>query len=72
VNKKPTNTRGARYAEYGAPLIVRKVPEFEFSPSEVGAMMDKVRRHTALILHLRGNPGGSVETLCLARCSTKM
>jgi C-terminal processing protease CtpA/Prc len=53
----------ARYAEYGDPLIVMKVPEFEFSPSEVGAMMDKVRRHKALILDLRGNPGGSVETL---------
>jgi C-terminal processing protease CtpA/Prc len=52
-----------RYAEYGEPLMVMKVPEFEFSPSEVGAMMDKVRRHTALILDLRGNPGGSVETL---------
>jgi C-terminal processing protease CtpA/Prc len=53
----------ARYAEYGDPLIVMKVPEFEFSPSEVGAMMDKVRRHKAMILDLRGNPGGSVETL---------
>lgn len=53
----------ARYAEYGDPLIVMKVPEFAFSPSEVGAMMDKVRRHQALILDLRGNPGGSVETL---------
>jgi C-terminal processing protease CtpA/Prc len=53
----------ARYLEYGEPLIVMKVPEFEFSPSEVRAMMDKVRRHTALILDLRGNPGGSVETL---------
>jgi C-terminal processing protease CtpA/Prc len=53
----------ARYAEYGGALMVLKVPEFEFSPGEVGAMMDKVRKHTALIMDLRGNPGGSVDTL---------
>jgi hypothetical protein len=54
----------ARYAEYGDPLIVMKVPEFEFSPSEVGALMDKVRRHKAMILDLRGST-------CWAPCSIK-
>jgi C-terminal processing protease CtpA/Prc len=52
-----------RYAEFGEPLIVVKLPEFEFSPSEVGVIMDKVRKHKALVFDLRGNPGGSVETL---------
>jgi len=52
-----------RYAEYGEPLIVVKLAEFEFTPGEVGALMDRVRKHKALILDLRGNPGGSVETL---------
>lgn len=52
-----------RYAEYGDPLIVVKLAEFAFTPAEVGSLMDRVRKHKALILDLRGNPGGSVETL---------
>jgi C-terminal processing protease CtpA/Prc len=52
-----------RYAELGEKLMVMKLAEFAFSPGEVGEMMAKVRKHQALILDLRGNPGGSVETL---------
>ncbi len=52
-----------RYLEYGDDLIVVKFPEFDMSPSQVGDLMDKVRKRNALILDLRGNPGGSVETL---------
>jgi carboxyl-terminal processing protease len=53
----------ARYAERGDQLIVLKVPEFIFSVTEVDNMIDKVRKYPALIVDLRGNPGGSVETL---------
>ncbi|MFZ0297561.1 MAG: S41 family peptidase [Candidatus Sulfotelmatobacter sp.] len=53
----------ARYAERGDQLIVLKVPEFAFSVTEVDNMIDKVRKYPALIVDLRGNPGGSVETL---------
>jgi carboxyl-terminal processing protease len=52
-----------RYAEFGEPLIVVKLSEFEFAPGEVGELMAKIRKHKALVLDLRGNPGGSVETL---------
>jgi len=53
----------ARYAEYGDPLLVLKVPEFNFSAGEVDDMIGKARKHPNLIIDLRGNPGGSVETL---------
>lgn len=53
----------ARYAEYGDQVTVIKVPEFMFSAMEVDSMIGKARKHDKLILDLRGNPGGSVETL---------
>jgi C-terminal processing protease CtpA/Prc len=53
----------ARYAEYGDQLLVLKVPEFYFSPTEVSDMIGKAHKHQNLIVDLRGNPGGSVETL---------
>jgi C-terminal processing protease CtpA/Prc len=52
-----------RYREFGDDLIIVKFPEFSLTPSQVGELMDKVRKHKALILDLRGNPGGYVETL---------
>jgi C-terminal processing protease CtpA/Prc len=53
----------ARYQEYGDQLLVLKVPEFLFSPEEVGRMIGKARKHPAVVIDLRGNPGGSVDTL---------
>jgi C-terminal processing protease CtpA/Prc len=53
----------ARWAEYGDDLLILRFPEFSFSPSEVGEMINKARKYKALIIDLRGNPGGSVETL---------
>jgi carboxyl-terminal processing protease len=53
----------ARYVEYSDELMILKLPEFNFTPLEVGDMMGKARKHKALIVDLRGNPGGSVETL---------
>ncbi|HST08856.1 MAG TPA: S41 family peptidase [Terriglobales bacterium] len=53
----------ARYAEYGDQLMVLKVPEFSFSAAEVDKMIGKARKYPNLIMDLRGNPGGSVETL---------
>ena len=53
----------ARYTEYGDQLMVLKVPEFAFSQAEVESMIGKARKHQALIMDLRGNPGGAIDTL---------
>jgi C-terminal processing protease CtpA/Prc len=53
----------ARTIEYGDKVTVLKVPEFDFSLGEVENMLGKARKHENLVIDLRGNPGGSVETL---------
>lgn len=53
----------ARYAEYGDQVMVLKVPEFAFNAGEVENMISKARKHPNLVIDLRGNPGGSIETL---------
>lgn len=40
-----------------------KMPEFDMTDEEVDRMFASVRKHPALILDLRGNPGGLVTTL---------
>ena len=53
----------ARYVEYGDDLMVLKVPRFLFSRNEVDDVIGKARKHKNLILDLRENPGGAVDTL---------
>jgi len=53
----------ARIEERGDELMVLKVPEFFFSQDEVDRWISKARKHQALIIDLRGNPGGAVDTL---------
>jgi len=52
-----------RYVEAGANLLIWKMPSFAIAEGEVDAMMGKARKREALILDLRGNPGGYVKTL---------
>ncbi|HXH28172.1 MAG TPA: S41 family peptidase [Candidatus Polarisedimenticolia bacterium] len=52
-----------RIQEMGEDLSIWKMPEFDMRPSEVRSTMRSVMKHKALILDLRGNPGGSIETL---------
>lgn len=52
----------ARIAEIGD-LSILKIPSFFFSNLEIAEMIGKTRKHSSLILDLRGDPGGSEETL---------
>jgi len=52
-----------RSNSFGDELLIAKLPAFFFDQQEVDGLVDKARKHQALILDLRGNPGGAVETL---------
>ena len=53
----------ARGIEIGDELMILKLPRFLYSESELDSMMGKARKHRSLILDLRENPGGAVDTL---------
>ncbi len=53
----------AQFSEFGDDLFILKFPGFFFNETEIDEMIGKARKHKTLILDLRGNPGGSVDTL---------
>ncbi len=53
----------ARFVELGDDVGVLMFPGFFFSELEIDGMIGKARKHQALVLDLRGNPGGSTDTL---------
>jgi C-terminal processing protease CtpA/Prc len=52
-----------RFVEVSDKLLIWKIPDFAVEEGEVDLMMGKARKREALILDLRGNPGGYVKTL---------
>lgn len=44
-------------------LAIWKMPTFSFNPSDVGTLVGKIENSSGLILDLRGNGGGYVDTL---------
>jgi len=52
-----------RFSAFGDDLIIWKMPQFDLTRDQVDAQIDRVKKHRALILDLRGNFGGAEETL---------
>jgi C-terminal processing protease CtpA/Prc len=52
-----------RLYEQGRDLLVWKMPVFDPAVDDIQDVMGKARKHQALILDLRGNPGGSLGDL---------
>jgi carboxyl-terminal processing protease len=52
-----------RFYESGDDVMIWKMPGFDMSREDVGRVVGRLRKHKGLILDLRGNPGGAVETL---------
>lgn len=52
-----------RKEEKGDELLIVKFPNFIYTEQGMSSMIGDARKHKALILDLRGNPGGSIETL---------
>ena len=55
--------RRSRYVENGKDLFIWKLPDFDMRTDTVDKAVDKFKKHKALILDLRGNPGGLEEAL---------
>jgi len=53
----------SKYKEYGDALIIWKTTDFVWDRDKLLRMLGKVGDHQALILDLRGNPGGMVDVL---------
>jgi carboxyl-terminal processing protease len=52
-----------RFFEIGNDLLVWKMPTFEISKDHVDEIMGKARKFKTLVIDLRGNGGGYVDTL---------
>ena len=52
-----------RFYEPTADVLIWKMPQFDLSEEEVDNRIGKFRNRKALILDLRGNPGGYVDTV---------
>jgi carboxyl-terminal processing protease len=61
--EKEERRRRARTVEIPDGPFILNLPSFVFPREEVDAMIGKARKHDSMILDLRGNPGGSVDTL---------
>jgi len=52
-----------RFYEPSADVLIWKMPQFDLSEEEIDNRIGKFKNRKALILDLRGNPGGYIDTL---------
>ncbi len=52
-----------RLQGFGKDLYIWKMPEFNLAVGQVNELMEKANKYETLIIDLRGNPGGYVDTL---------
>jgi C-terminal processing protease CtpA/Prc len=52
-----------QYKELGTKLMIMKLPGFLQPDLDAQEMIGKARKHSGLIVDLRGNPGGAESTL---------
>jgi carboxyl-terminal processing protease len=62
-SESATHLGRARWAEVGEDVAILKFPGFYFDEGQMDDIVKKARKSKAWIVDLRGNPGGSVETL---------
>ena len=55
--------RRHRYYEMGDDALIWKMPQFDLDERGVDDLMNKAKKRKALVLDLRGNPGGAETTL---------
>lgn len=55
--------RHPRFIEKGGDLLIVKLGRFVLTPTEVDLMIARMRKHNGVVLDLRANPGGDVDTL---------
>jgi carboxyl-terminal processing protease len=52
-----------QYFEKGDEFLAIRIPAFSLSAEQVDRLTGKMREHKGVVLDLRGNPGGFIETL---------
>lgn len=57
--------RHERTKDMGDKLMILKLPEVLYTPTEIESMIGKARKHSSLIIDLRENLGGATEVLSL-------
>lgn len=58
-----SRVRSTRVVEMGDALMILKFPHFFVNESKIDDLIGKARKHKALVVDMRGNGGGSVDTL---------
>lgn len=62
-DQKDARLNRHRFYEVGDELFIWKMPQFDLPKEKVDDFVDKFRKHKTVILDLRGNGGGYLDTL---------